>query len=120
MSNDITVQAIGSAQTGSEPVADARPTAALAPPQARAAPSTAYTNPSLRLDPALGLVVIEFRNAAGVVTTSVPSQQQLAAYQRWETTRIGTAPPGQGRQAASKPEPVPSHGTTKPAHLNRG
>ena len=48
------------------------------PPQveAAAAPSP-ITNPSLRLDPALGLVVIQFRNDVGTVTTSIPSEHQL-------------------------------------------
>ena len=39
-------------------------------------------NPTLRLDPALGLVVIEFRDESGNVATSIPSQRQLEAYRR--------------------------------------
>ena len=42
----------------------------------------------------LGLVVIEFRNDSGTVTTSIPSERQLEAYQRWETTQLGPAPAG--------------------------
>jgi hypothetical protein len=49
-------------------------------------------NPSLQLDPALGLVVIQFRNDAGDVTASIPSERQLQAYQRWATTQFGPAP----------------------------
>jgi hypothetical protein len=45
--------------------------------------------PTLQLDPALGLVVIEFVNSSGAVTTSIPTQRELTAY------REGTAePPG--------------------------
>ncbi|WP_165838817.1 hypothetical protein [Roseicella frigidaeris] len=43
---------------------------------------------SLRLDPALGLVVIEFRDQAGHVE-SLPTQRELEAYRRG-----GAAPPG--------------------------
>lgn len=53
------------------------------------ATSPGTPNPTLRLDPALGLVVIEFVSKSGAVTSSIPSQRQLAAYQD------GTAsPPG--------------------------
>jgi hypothetical protein len=45
------------------------------------------------LDPALGLVVIQFRNDAGAVT-SIPSERQIEAYQRWQTTQFGPAPNG--------------------------
>lgn len=58
------------------------------------APSPAQPNPSLQLDPALGLVVIEFRNDSGAVTESIPSERQLEAYQRWATTHFGPVPNG--------------------------
>jgi hypothetical protein len=46
-------------------------------------------NPTLQLDPALGLVVIEFVSRSGAVTTSIPTARELLAY------REGTAePPG--------------------------
>ena len=71
------------------------PTARKSPPQVEAAPAPSpITNPSLRLDPALGLVVIQFRNDVGTVTTSIPSEHQLQAYQRWQTTQFGPAPHG--------------------------
>jgi len=37
-------------------------------------------NPTLRLDPVLGLVVIEFHNSAGELTHTIPGQRQLDAY----------------------------------------
>lgn len=39
-------------------------------------------NPSFRIDAALGLVVLEFRNWNGQVSTSIPTAQQLDAYRR--------------------------------------
>jgi len=47
-------------------------------------------NPSLRLDPALGLVVMEFRDHAGR-TATLPTERELAAY----------------RTAGGRPEPTP-------------
>ncbi len=54
--------------------------------------SISFPNPSLRLDYQLGLVVIEFRDASGSVTRTIPSAQQLAAYQQWTETGAGTNP----------------------------
>jgi hypothetical protein len=49
-----------------------------------AAPATAAAvpepSPRMRLDPALGLVVLEFRDARGEITQTLPSARQLAAY----------------------------------------
>jgi hypothetical protein len=60
-----------------------------------AASSQPYLNPSLRLDAALGLVVIEFRDASGSITSSIPSQRQLEAYRQHELASpnlIGSTP----------------------------
>ena len=48
------------------------------------APPQPFTNPDLRLDPALGLVVIEFHDQAGKLTSSIPSQRQMDAYRMHE------------------------------------
>jgi hypothetical protein len=64
----------------------------MAPKQASA--RSPAPNPSLQLDPVLGLVVIEFRNDAGNVTTSIPSERMIQAYQRWQNTHFGPAPDG--------------------------
>jgi len=61
----------------------------------------ALANPSLRLDPALGLVVLEFHSDSGAVTTSIPSERQLEAYQRWTQTGIGAPPGGMGGGATA-------------------
>jgi hypothetical protein len=37
-------------------------------------------NPNLRLDPALGLVVMEFRHAPWAVETTIPTWRELEAY----------------------------------------
>jgi hypothetical protein len=50
-------------------------------------------NPTLRLDPALGLVVIEFLGKGGAVTTSIPTQRELAAYQDGTAPLPGTQAP---------------------------
>lgn len=64
-------------------------------------PSPAQPNPSLQLDPALGLVVIEFLNDSGAVTDSIPSERQLEAYQRWATTHFGPVPNGMPTMGAT-------------------
>jgi hypothetical protein len=61
------------------------------------------TNPTLRLDAALELVVVEYRDDRGTITTSIPSQRALAAYRRWDATRTGPAPRGDSDGAAASP-----------------
>lgn len=68
------------------PRATARAAGEAAPPTVPATP-----NPSLRLDPALGLVVLEFRDQSGR-TATLPTERELAAY----------------RSAQGRPEPVPA------------
>lgn len=100
MPNDLAIQPLTSGRTGPAIAGEAK-TANQPPPQPEpAANPSPTTNPSLRLDPALGIVVLEFRNDAGAVTTSVPSQRQLQAYQRWAQTHSGQTP----RDGASPPD----------------
>jgi hypothetical protein len=81
MPNELTVPAVQAALVpGTAPVSHPAPVANTP------APVQVFTNPSLRLDPALGLVVIEFRNDSGTVTRSIPNQQQLEAYKLHEKT----------------------------------
>lgn len=65
-----------------------------AEPAAAAPSTTGHPNPTVRLDPALGMVVVAFHNEHGAVTTSMPTQQQLEAYRTWERTRNGPPPNG--------------------------
>ena len=93
MSNDLTVPSITTAAAAAEPAGQAK--AAVSVSAVDVKPVTLVEpNPSLELDPALGLVVIQFRNDSGAVTDSIPSERQLAAYQRWATTHFGPAPSG--------------------------
>jgi len=71
-------------------------------------------NPTLRLDPALAIVVIEFRDDAGKVRDTIPTQAQLDAYRSWQRTHSSAAPHA-GAEAASTPMPVPQgqSGTAK-------
>lgn len=60
-----------------------RPGTALPPPgEAAAMPLT--PSPSLAIDPALNLVVLEFRDDSGAVVNTIPSARQLAAYRTGE------------------------------------
>lgn len=104
MLNDISLPAIAALRAGSVD-ATKQVTPAVEPAQtAPAAPPV--INPSLRLDAALGLVVIEFRNDSGEITTSIPSERQLKAYQRWVTTQFGPAPPDQhARRTSASADP---------------
>jgi hypothetical protein len=59
------------------------------PPEAGST-APAWPNPSLRLDPALGIVVMEFRDSTGGIAATLPTERELAAY----------------RAAASRPDPA--------------
>lgn len=97
MPNDVSIGALTSVS--------ARPSTAVtgtvrAPTVSATATPTATTaagnpNPTLRLDTALGLVVIEFVSKSGAVTTSIPTQRELTAYQN------GTAQPPGTQRASS-------------------
>jgi hypothetical protein len=86
MSSDLSIGAVASGPAiRTTEAAPAEPTSAAG--AGTASPGT--PNPTLRLDPALGLVVIEFLSKAGTITSSIPTQRELTAYQE------GTAqPPG--------------------------
>jgi hypothetical protein len=91
MANDIPLPGV-SALPASSKAASAPKTTVSSLPQPPAAKRSVIVNPTLRLDPALGLVVIEFRNDSGAITTSIPSQRQLEAYQRWAVAQLGPEP----------------------------
>lgn len=60
-------------------------------------------NPTLRLDPGLALVVIEFRDGDGKVRETIPTEAQLEAYRA--SQRASTAPvplPGQAEAQGSE------------------
>ena len=80
-----------------DPTATAKPIA-TAPSQ---------PNPNILLDPVLGLVVIQFRDNAGAITTSIPSARQLLEYQRWAATQFGPVPDGMVVPAKPHTAPAP-------------
>ncbi len=79
------------------------------PPRADPAAERVLPNPSLRLEPELGLVVIEFRNDSGTIEASYPSARQLAAYR---AHAIGDAPAPATETTSERSAPQPSSGSS--------
>jgi len=69
-------------------------------------------NPSLRLDPELEIVVLEFRDEAGQVRNTIPTEQQLAAYRAWDRTQSGEPPRGRYNNVDVDRAPPPVAGAT--------
>lgn len=92
MPNDLSIQAAAPASIGSGGFVPARSAAAAAPVEHATSLPSPSPNPTLELNAALGLVVIEFRNSAGAVTSSIPTAQQLEAYRLWQESGVGPAP----------------------------
>lgn len=93
MPSDLSIPTVPPINAGTENAGNGRMSAAASAPAESAAPATlSAPNPTLELDAALGLVVIQFRNDNGAVISSIPTQQQIAAYQLWQETKIGPPP----------------------------
>jgi hypothetical protein len=103
MPSDVSVKAVGPVLGTSEnpagPNLEKFTPPALTPPSA---PPVLVISPSLRFDPASGLVVIEFHDQAGDVTTSIPTLQQLEAYRIWGRPSEGPAASGVAHSANAK------------------
>ncbi|WP_149536003.1 hypothetical protein [Siccirubricoccus phaeus] len=57
----------------------------------------ATPNPAMKLDPRLGLVVLQFRDDQGQVTATLPTERELAAYRNaGKRPAASPAPPGSG------------------------
>lgn len=70
----------------------------VAATKAATPPAPPAPSPRLRLDPALGVVVMEFRSSPGMPARTIPSEQELAAYR---AAAISGAPrPGERAPAA--------------------
>ena len=111
MPNDLRIQPAAPANianAGVAPVKSAATTAAVA--RAAAPLPSNSPNPTLQLNAALGLVVIEFRNAAGAVISTIPTAQQLEAYQLWQESGTGS-PPNLGASVADA-VPAPASATS--------
>ena len=84
MPSDLSVKAVGPVIGACENPAEPKPDKFMPPAQAPpAAPAVLVANPSFRFDPVSGLVVIEFHDESGDVTTSIPTLRQLEAYRIW-------------------------------------
>ncbi|WP_043362823.1 hypothetical protein [Belnapia sp. F-4-1] len=62
----------------------------------------AQPNPSMRIDPSLGIVVMEFRDRSGAIAATLPTQRELDAYR--SAQRRGGA---EHRAAQPSPQPTP-------------
>jgi hypothetical protein len=120
MSNDFIVQSVAAARPANNAFSEARTAAIQSPsrpePSSPQPPAMPIPNPTLRFDPGLGLVVIEFYSTSGAVTTSVPSQRQIHEYQKWNATHLGQTPDGisdTGAPPSARPEPVVKNDTQK-------
>ncbi len=58
-------------------------------------------NPGLHLDPALNIVVLQFFDAKGNVTQTIPSQKQLQAYQQGAGQKAADTSLHQARKPAA-------------------
>jgi hypothetical protein len=110
MPSDLSVKTVGPVPGASENPAGPKPGLFTPPAQGAAtAPSILVANPTLRFDVASGLVVIEFHDAAGDVTTSVPTLRQLEAYRIHSQSPPGQSPPGQSLPGQSPTGQSPPH-----------
>lgn len=87
-----------SPQRALDALAESPPTARTAEPVQPAPADTGVPNPSLRLDPALGLVVMEFRDRQGR-TETLPTEKELEAYRS-----AGGRPEGGAASPGSDPQ----------------
>ena len=93
MSESLSIQAVGSTQT----VAAANAASSRTATTATTAASTSATalpdlpNPSMHIDPQLGVVVLQFRSSSGLVTNTLPTQSQLDAYRAFGVPHAGDA-----------------------------
>ena len=84
---------------GAEPVAPVRARGntrssidvASAEPASAQGPLT--PNPSLRIDPTLGIVIIEFHDQPGKVSSTIPTARQIDAYRQTSGQTVKTATP---------------------------
>jgi hypothetical protein len=92
MPNDLSIQAVAQPNPGSSAAAPSKPAVVAAPVEQTTPTAADVPNPTLALNAALGLVVIEFRNSTGAVVSSIPTAQQIQAYQAWQDSGIGRPP----------------------------
>lgn len=101
MPNDMTIPAVKAVTTNPDPPASRSSGSKRAEPVPAAA--SPYVNPTLRLDGELGLVVMEFRDDSGSLTTTIPSERQIEAYRAHQAQ--GSARPTEDARAADRMTP---------------
>ncbi len=85
----------------------AQEVAPATPPPAVSAPETVTPlNPTMRIDPALGIVVIEFRDNSGDLSNSFPTQRELKAYH--DAAQAGLPIPGATGADPAAPTAAPA------------
>jgi hypothetical protein len=98
----------------SDPAGGRAGSGSTAPATAAAAgggePHAAHPNPVAVLDAASGLVVLEFRSETGQVTHTVPSRQQIGAYE----ASLRDQPSVPFAEPDVLPRPAPTHGSAAP------
>ncbi len=110
MPNELSIQAVQGLSGLTDAGADPKPVPAPpAPADQPARPAQPFVNPSLRLDAALGLIVIEFRDDAGALTSTIPSQRQIEAYRMHQQ-----ALPQQALPQPATPETAPATTPNRP------
>lgn len=75
----------------------AQRSAAPGPAPAPVGPAVPVPNPAIRIEPALNLVVLEFRDGSGEVARTIPSPREIDAYRLGQATEDQPAAP---REAA--------------------
>lgn len=110
MSNELALSRVAAVPASMEAARD-RPMPPAQPYPADRAPDKLATaappNPTLRLDPELEIVVLEFRDDNGRVRNTIPTEQQLAAYRSWDRTQTGEPPRGHRAPEADRHTPRP-------------
>lgn len=114
MPNDLTVNPFRATTRAHAAQDQVSPAAAPAPftsaSSTTGAPSSrapSLPNPSLRLDPGLGVVVLQYHDGAGNITRSIPTQRQLAAYREVGAPLPGS-PPAESHHATAARAPAES------------
>jgi hypothetical protein len=82
MPNDLNIQVVAQPNTGNSSATPFKAAAMAVPVEQTAPVAMAEPNPTLALNAALGIVVIEFRNSAGSVVSTIPTAQQIRAYKQ--------------------------------------
>ena len=92
MPSDLSITAVSPVAGSSENPTEPKP-GFFIPPVSASPPQTGppIVNPTLRFDGALGLVVIEFHDKGGQITSSIPSQRQMEAYRMWSDPLPGSS-----------------------------